>query len=194
MTREELVKTIKTDGWNKTTKQLTREVFVNEPTNRFSFYDIYKIFHDDCCSVNDVVEAILNAPHFNKKNNYLFGVNNVVETDNSKMSRPFNDEEELIEFWCGTSKTRAIAFIENGNGYTGLECPVKLHNGSIVNYGIQVMLNDNRTFNYALNQAGAMADVPYEIHGYIKAKYLYPANNGYEYSIPCEYHKYIQSV
>ena len=191
MNREELIKVIIAEGWNDKTMQLTRNVFVNEPTNRWSYYDFSKIFKSDL-SIDEIIANIRTAPHYEKHNDkYTYGYKNVLQETDHELNRKFDNPDELIEFWCGTSMTRGQSFLKCGDGYTMLEHPIILHDRNIVNYGIQVMLSDNRANEYARTQANATCDVPVIIHGFIKAKYLYPENNGYEYAIPCEYHNKI---
>ena len=191
MNREELIKVIISDGWNEKTMQITRNVFVNEPTNRWSYYDFSKIFKV-VLPIDIIITNIREAPHYEKHNDKCtYGYKNVLQETDHELNRKFDNPNELIEFWCGTSMTRGQSFLKSGDGYTMLEYPVVLHDGNIVNYGIQVMLSDNRANEYARTQANATCDVPAIIHGFIKAKYLYPENNGYEYAIPCEYYNKI---
>ena len=191
MTREELINEISIKGWNEETKQLTREVFVNEPTNRLSFYDFSTIFKDENVSAWKAVNIVKDCLHYEKKQ-YRYGYKNVLLEKDHLFSRYFNNQNELIEFWNGTSFTRAQAFLKNGDGYTELEYPVQLHTGAFSGYGIQVMLKNSRARDYAHIQANATQDCPVILHGFIKAKYLYPGNNGYEYCIPCEYYNKIE--
>ena len=198
---EKLVSLIKTNGWNSETKQLVREKLVNCPTGRFSFYDVHKCFHKEVTAehVISVLQEVRlwekSAPKSRYANDEelaeVYG--NVV--GNTECHRTFNDPDELIEFWNGTSLTKARAFLATGNGYTKLECPAYgLEDGIpfFTQYGLQVMLSDFRARDYARRQAYVLDDIPAIIHGWIKARYLFPANNHNEYGIPCEYHKYIE--
>lgn len=107
--------------------------------------------------------------------------------------RKFTDPEELVEFWSGTSRTKAEAFLATGNGFTGLEKPCYLEfSAKYEETGIQVMLEDWRWKEYAERKSWYTEDTPACIHGWIPAKYLYSANNKNEYSIPCAFYDKIE--
>lgn len=180
---KELISTIQKQGWNADTKQAVREKLVNCPTGRWSYYDLSKCFHKKT-SVQEVIQVLNEIrTDWKKDEEDLTGRNNVVfSTDKHKMHRSFYDGE-IIEFWNGTSLTRARAFLNRGDGYTQLEAPVN-DNGRKTRYGIQVMLEDFRSLQYAERQAYPLHDRPAVIHGWIPVKYLFPANNENEYSIP----------
>ena len=200
--KNKVIKAIQEKGWNKETKQLVREAVVNQPTGRFTYYDLHKCFHDNDVTSEHVCSVLSEAPIYKKHAPKVYRTyteddirefyGNVLH--GTEYHREFNDPDELIEFWCGTSITRARAFITSGNGYTMLERPVCLHNGTLVQYGIQVMLENFRAYDYAYRQAWILADKPGIIHGFIKAKYLFGANNSNEYGIPCEYYSYMENV
>ena len=196
---EKIIQTIQAKGWNTETQQLVREAVVNQPTGRFTFYDLHRCFYEDV-SIEHVIQVLGELKHYSKYSpevykNYtpeelkrVYG-NVVGDTD---CHRQFSNPEELIEFWNGTSLTRAKAFLERGDGYTRLEHPV-YGEGFFTQYGIQVMLEDFRAYEYARQQAYALNDMPAIIHGFIKAKYLFTGNNENEYAIPCEYYMHIQN-
>jgi hypothetical protein len=200
---EMLIKNIQENGWNKATKQLVRQAVVNQPTGRWSYYDLHKCFYEEvsiehvCAVLRGLTMYEKHEPRIRSKHleqperlNRLYG--NVLHSN--ECHREFTDEDELIEFWCGTSMTRAKEFVSNGGGYTQLEHPVYLDNGLFVQYGIQVMLEDFRAADYAYRQAYVLADKPAIIHGYIAAKYLFGANNPNEYGIPCEYYAHMKNT
>lgn len=195
-----IIKTIKEKGWNTETQQLVREAVVNQPTGRFTFYDLHKCFYKNV-TVDHVIKVLSELKNYKKHSPEVYRdytpeelkefYGNVV--GNTDCHRQFSDPNELIEFWNGTSLTRAKAFLERGDGYTKLERPV-YGEGFFTEYGIQIMLEDFRAYDYARQQAYTLKDRPAIIHGFIKAKYLFGANNSNEYAIPCEYHMHIQNV
>lgn len=194
---KELVNLIRIKGWNSETKQLVREAVVNQPTCRFTFYDLHKCFYKDV-TVDHVINVLGELKNYEKHapETYDYTPEELKEIygnviGNSECHRKFDNPEELVEFWNGTSLTRAKAFLSKGDGYTKLESPV-YGEGFFTQYGIQVMLEDFRAYDYARQQAYALKDTPAIIHGFIKAKYLFGANNPNEYGIPCEYYIYIQ--
>lgn len=197
--KETIINIIKEKGWNEETMQLIREALVNQPTGSWNFYDLHKCFYNNV-TVDHVIKVLNELRYCNKyspdapkkwteeKKKLVYG--NVLTDDNCH--RSFDDPEELIEFWNGTSRTRAKAFIDKGDGYSRLEHPV--YTTELTQYGIQVMLEDFRAYDYARRQAYYTKDRPCVIHGFIKAKYLFGANNSNEYAIPCEYYMHIQDV
>lgn len=195
-----LIKTIKTEGWNTETQQLVREAVVNQPTGRFTFYDLHKCFYKNV-TVDHVIKVLSELKNYKKHSPKMYRDDTPEElkefygnvVGNADCHREFNDPEELIEFWNGTSLTRAKAFLDRGDGYTQLERPAFGEN-FFTQYGIQVMLKDFRAYDYARQQAFTLKDRPAIIHGFIKAKYLFPANNPNEYGIPCEYYMLIENA
>lgn len=196
---KKVINTIKEKGWNKETQQLVREAVVNQPTGRFTFYDLHRCFYKDV-EVEHVIKVLEELKDYKKHTpetlhtepedlKKIYG-NVIGDTD---CHRVFNNPEELVEFWNGTSMTRAKAFLDRGDGYTKLEHPV-YGEDFFTEYGIQVMLEDFRAADYARQQAFALNDRPAIIHGFIKAKYLFSANNSNEYAIPCEYYMHIQNA
>ena len=199
---KEVIRSIRENGWSKETQQQVRELVVNQPTGRFTYYDLHKCFYEEV-TVDQVCEVLSNLTWYSKHVPYagrrkrtaedierVYG--NVLHT-NGEHHREFIDSEELVEFWCGTSLTRARAFIACGDGYTKLERPV-YSDEFFTEYGIQVMLEDFRACDYARRQAYPLNDRPAVIHGFIKAKYLFGANNFNEYGIPCEYYSHMKNV
>lgn len=186
---KDLINTIKEQGWNAFTKQVVREKLVNCPTGRWSYYELTKCFHNKNIIVEEVIKVLgeirsdwkRNDEQYFSKHDYEVGEDNVLSCKR-KMHRSFHTGE-IIEFWNGTSLTRAEAFLTRGDGYTQLEAPVN-DNGRKTRYGIQVMLEDFRALQYAERQAYPLHDRPAVIHGWIPVEYLFPANNENEYSIP----------
>lgn len=191
---------IKEKGWNKETQQLVREAVVNQPTGRFTFYDLHKCFYENV-TVDHVIKVLEELKNYEKHapETYNYTPEKLKEfygnvIGNTNCHRQFNDHDELVEFWNGTSLTRAKAFLDRGDGYSKLEHPVYGEENFFTQYGIQVMLEDFRAYDYARQQAYALKDKPAIIHGFIKAKYLFTGNNTNEYAIPCEYYIHIQDA
>lgn len=197
-----MIELIRKYGWTEETKKLVRKALVNVPVGRATLYSVQRCFHADDVSAEEVVKALQEMPtydrdtsdtrYFSNKRWYATGNVLVAQADGEKMHREFH-AGEMIEFWCGTSKARAEAFLSRGNGYVKLECAVESFDGK-TQYGIQVMLEDFRAFDYARNQAFITMDRPYVIHGLIPVECLFPANNWNEYSIPWFYYDRIMEL
>ena len=197
---KKVIQQIQLKSWNKETKQLVREAVVNQPTGRFTFYDLHRCFYEDV-DVEYVVKVLSELKDYKKHSPEIYRRKKTKEKlkelygnvlNDNDCHREFHDPEELVEFWNGTSLTRAKAFLDRGDGYTQLEHPV--YTTELTQYGIQVMLEDFRAYDYARTQAYYLKDKPAIIHGWIKAKYLFGANNPNEYAIPCEYYIHIRDV
>lgn len=197
---KKIIHEIQEKGWKKETMQLVREAVANQPTGRFTFYDLHKCFYENV-DVDHVVKVLSELKYYKKHapemyreytSEELMESYGNVTVSSEEYHRQFTDPEELIEFWNGTSLTRAKAFVDRGDGYTKLERFV--YTTELTQYGIQVMLEDFRAYDYARQQAYALNDKPAIIHGFIKAKYLFGANNPNEYAIPCEYYIHMKNV
>lgn len=185
-----------------------RQVTVNIPFGRCGYLDFGYIFQKDIPM--EEIEIILNErtpsgvlkteawgkrrfnEYFAERDKIFQECRSVIFYD-EHCHRRFTDPDELVEFWSGTSKTKAEAFLATGNGFTGLEKPCYLeHSGQYEETGIQVMLENWRWREYAERKAWYTEDTPACIHGWIPARYLYSANNENEYSIPCTFYNKIE--
>lgn len=108
--------------------------------------------------------------------------------------------DEYITIQCGTSRSRAELFVQEGEGYVTLEKTYRV-NGTLTRTGIQVSELGGRCRSgfgrlryYATNQASKCFDEPAILVASIKKKYVYGENNAGEYAIPRALYKKLEDV
>ena len=183
---------IKSNGIDDNLLQQVRNIIADDAT--LNIDDIYKFFKEESLENNEAI-SILENYNNHKRGVFHKGDEEAIPISKSKASKYADDD--LIEFYNGTSKTKAERFLSEGLGGTSLENIPIIENGEstiLRGEGLQVMLNDSRATFYAKKKAELTDDIPVVIKGKVRAKNLYAANNDYEYGIPRDFYDQLEDV